>query len=284
LQETYLSKVKMIYIDPPYNTGNDFIYNDSFTADKGEYDEASGQRDEDGGRLVANPDSNGRYHSDWLSMMYPRLKLARNLMREDGLIFISVDDNERDNLKKICDEVFGENNFIECMIWKKRYGGGAKEKYLVSLHEYVLIYSKNSIFIENIYVPLSEESIKRYYKLKDTNFELRGPYRTHPLEAGKAVDERPNLVFNINAPDGSVIYPKRQWYWSKDRVEAAISSGELEFIKGKSGDWSVHSKQYLKDESGSVREAKAFSLIDDVYSQHGTNEILDIFGNAKIFP
>ena len=116
LQETYLNKIKMIYIDPPYNTGNDFIYNDNFIADKDEYDEASGQRDEEGGRLVANPDSNGRYHSDWLSMMYPRLKLARNLLRENGVIFISIDDNEQANLKKICDEVLEKETLLEIFV------------------------------------------------------------------------------------------------------------------------------------------------------------------------
>ena len=120
LQETYLGKIKMIYIDPPYNTGNDFIYNDNFTQDKAEYDEESGNVDDKGGRLVSNPDSNGRYHSDWLSMMYPRLKLARNLLKDDGVIFISIDDGEVANLRKICDEVFGENGFLANFIWKKK--------------------------------------------------------------------------------------------------------------------------------------------------------------------
>lgn len=283
LQEGYLGKVKMVYIDPPYNTGRDFVYNDNFTRSREEELEASEQINESGGRLVANPETNGRYHSDWLNMIYPRLKLARNLLKDDGLIFISIDDNEIENLKKLCDELFGEENFIDNMIWKKRYGGGAKEKYLVTLHEYILVYAKNIQCTKEIHIPLSDESVKRYYKSKDVNFDLRGPYRTHPLEAGKAVDARPNLVFDIPAPDGHMITPKRQWYWSKERVLSAISKNELEFVKGKSGEWTVHSKQYLYDENGIKRQAKAFSLIDDVYSQHGTNEILNIFGNAKIF-
>jgi len=283
LQKSYLGAIKMIYIDPPYNTGKDFIYKDNFTRDKEEELRESGQIDEDGGRLVTNLDSNGRYHSDWLSMMYPRLKLARNLLKDDGVIFISIDDNEVHNLRKICDEIFGEDNFVDNMIWKKRYGGGAKEKYLVSLHEYMLVYAKNIEFLGELFIPLDDESIKRYYKLKDKNFDIRGPYRTHPLEAGKAVDERPNLVFDITAPDGSIIKPKRQWYWNKERVENAILNGEIEFVKNKDGEWTVHSKQYLKDENGIIRQTKAFSIVDDVYSQHGTNETIDIFGNAKLF-
>ncbi|MBN4063516.1 site-specific DNA-methyltransferase, partial [Cardiobacterium sp. AH-315-I02] len=147
LQETYLNKIKMIYIDPPYNTGNDFIYKDNFTADKGEYEEASGQRDEDGGRLVANSDSNGRFHSDWLSMMYPRLKLSRNLLREDGVIFISIGDNEQSNLKRLCDEVFGEDNFINQISVKAKpssgASGGGEDIKLKKNIEYLLCYCRS---------------------------------------------------------------------------------------------------------------------------------------------
>ena len=144
LQDSYLGKVKMIYIDPPYNTGNDFIYKDNFTQGKNEYLEESGQVREDGGRLVANPESNGRYHSDWLSMMYPRLKLARNLMRDDGIIFVSIDDNELPGLQKLCDEIFGENNFIGNLIWSKKRKGSFLSKKLVSVTEYIVAYGKNS--------------------------------------------------------------------------------------------------------------------------------------------
>jgi len=209
--------------------------------------------------------------------------LARTLLKDDGMIFISIDDKEVHNLRKLCDEVFGELNFIDCIIWKKRYGGGAKEKYLISLHEYVLVYAKNEAMLENIYVPLTEESINRYYKLKDSNFDKRGPYRTHPLEATKSMGERKNLVFGIPAPDNTVVFPKRQWLWGKERVEEALEKGELEFIKSRDGSWSVHTKQYLREEDGSIRQAKAFSIIEDVYSQHGTNEILELFGSAQVF-
>ncbi|MBI9060148.1 MAG: site-specific DNA-methyltransferase [Labilibaculum sp.] len=283
LQESYLGKIKMIYIDPPYNTGNDFIYKDNFKISKDEYEEELGTENEEGEKLFKNTDSNGRFHSDWLSMMYERLTIARDLLKDDGVIFISIDDNEVHNLRKISDEIFGEENFVDQLIWKKRYGGGAKEKHLVSLHEYILMYCRNIERLGEIFIPLTEESIARYYKLKDVNFEKRGPYRTHPLEAGKAVDARPNLVFEIKAPDGTIIKPKRQWYWNKERVEIAVSKNEVEFVKGLNGEWTVHSKQYLKDENGTIREGKSFSIIDEVYSQHGTNETLEIFGNAKMF-
>ncbi len=289
LQKSYFGKIKMIYIDPPYNTGNDnFIYPDKFSETKEEYLSRIGDKDETGyltreGLFHKNSKDSGHYHSNWLSMMYPRLFLARNLLRDDGVIFVSIDDNEVHNLRLLMNEVFGEENFIDSIIWKKRYGGGAKEKYLVTLHEYILVYSKNIASFGEIYIPLAEESIKRYYKLKDVNFFRRGHYRTHPLEAGKAVDERPNLIFDITAPDGSKISPKRQWYWNKERVKNAINNNEIEFIKGQDGNWSVHSKQYLKDKNGIIRQDKAFSIIDNVFSQHGTNEIIELFSNAKIF-
>lgn len=283
LQKSYFGKVKMIYIDPPYNTGNDFVYKDDFKDNLANYQRLTGQKDEEGNPLTTNSDSTGRYHSNWLNMMYPRLKLARNLLKDDGVIFISIDDNEVHNLRKICDEIFGESNFIDSIIWKKRYGGGAKEKYLVTLHETTLMYAKNENALSNIYVPLTEESVKRYYKSKDVNFATRGPYRTHPLEATKSMGERKNLVFPIPGPDGSEIWPKRQWLWGKDRVLNALKNHELEFLKGNKGEWSVHSKQYLIEENGEQRQGKAFSIIDDVFTQHGTNEIIDIFSNAQIF-
>ncbi|MBV1876430.1 MAG: site-specific DNA-methyltransferase [Pseudomonadales bacterium] len=149
LQETYLDKIKMIYIDPPYNTGKDFIYNDNFTADKAEFDEASGQRDEGGRRLVANLDSNGRYHSDWLSMMYPRLKLARNLLCDNGVIFISIDENENINTRKICHEVFGEENFIGNIIWKNVTDNNPTN--VATEHEYIVVYAKSRAKLEPVW-------------------------------------------------------------------------------------------------------------------------------------
>lgn len=283
LQESYLGQVKMIYIDPPYNTGNDFIYEDDFSEDTTDFLERSEQIDEDGNRLVTNTESNGRFHSDWLTMMYSRLKLARTLLKDDGVIFISIDDNEQANLKKICDSIFGQSNFIDPVIWKKRYGGGAKEKFLVALHEYVLVYAKDKTKLSNFYKPLSKEQIDRYYTNKDEFYKEKGGYRTHPLEAMKSFDARSNLNFPIPAPDGQQVYPKRQWRWSKDRVKVALENNEIEFNQNKDSQWILSSKQYLIDSNGEIRKTKPFSIIDDVYTQHGTNEILRLLGNTKVF-
>ena len=284
LQESYLGKVKMIYIDPPYNTGNDFIYADDFMRSQEEENEQMGMFDEDENRLFKNTDTNGRFHSDWCSMIYSRLMLARNLLTDTGLIFVSIDDCELTNMRRICDEVFGESNFVDTIIWKKRYGGGAKEKWLVSLQEYVLVYCKNAALLGELYVPLTKDSIERYYQKKDENYATRGGYRTHPLEATKSMDARANLVYPIPAPDGSEIWPKRQWLWSKDRTYEALSKGELEIYQGNDGSWQVATKQYLRDADGTERLGKMFSIIENIYTQHGTNEMISLMGNAKIFP
>ena len=287
LQKSYYGKVKMIYIDPPYNTGNDFIYNDKFSRTKREELIANGSIDDDGNIINhdlyrQNTRDSGHFHSNWLNMMYPRLFLARNLLRQDGIIFVSIDDNEVKNLRAMMDEIFGEENFVDCIVWKKRYGGGAKEKYYVTLHEYVLVYARDIETVDDITVPLTEESIKRYYTLKDENFDIRGPFRTHPLEATKSMGDRPNLIFPIKGPDGTEIMPQRQWLWSKERVKEAQQDGELYFIKNPKG-WTVHTKQYLRDKNGENRQGKMQSVIDDIFTQHGTNEIIDYFDNAQIF-
>ncbi|MEO8711908.1 MAG: site-specific DNA-methyltransferase [Parafilimonas sp.] len=289
LQKSYYGKIKVIEIDPPYNTGNDsFIYPDSFKENKADYEKRIGDKDEEGylmkeGLFRKNSKDSGHYHSNWLSMMYPRLFLAKNLLRDDGVIFVHIDDNEVHNLRLLMNEIFGEENFVDCIIWKKRYGGGAKEKHLVSLHEYALVYAKSKDNLNPIFIPNNQESIERYYTKKDKHFDKCGRYRTHPLEATKSMGDRKNLIFPIPAPDGTVALPKRQWLWSKERTLEALKNDELEFMKDRDGNWTVHTKQYLKDENGNVREIKAFSVIDNVYTQHGTNEIIELFGNAQIF-
>ena len=283
LRQNYYGAIKMIYIDPPYNTGNDFVYNDSFNMAEDEADKAEGVIDDYGERFTVNLKSGNRFHANWLNMIYPRLKLAKDLLTDDGIIIISIDDCEQKDLKYVCDDIFGEANFIDNIIWKKRYGGGAKERYLVSLHEYALMYAKDINNIEEIFVPLSKESAERYYTKKDEYYSTRGGYRTHPLEAGKAMDARPNLIYPIPAPDGSEIWPRKQWLWSKERAYDALEKGELEIVKGKDDKWVVSSKQYLYDENGEMRPGKFFSIIDNVYTQHGTNEMIKIMGDAKIF-
>ena len=277
LQTAYYRKVKMIYIDPPYNTGNDFVYADDFADPMSRYKEVTQQT------TKSNPETMGRFHTNWLNMMYPRLRLAANLLRDDGLIFISIDNNEVNNLRKICDEVFGEENFLECIIWKKRYGGGPKERYLVNLQEYILLYCKNKTELKDLFVPLSQESIDRYYSKRDEFYDTKGPYRTQPLEAAKSLDSRENLVYPIPAPDGSEIWPKRQWLWSKERAYAALERNGLVINQADDGQWYVAIKQYLYDDNGETRQTKMPSIIEEIYTQHGSKEIEGIMGGAKIF-
>lgn len=272
LQESYLGKIKMIYIDPPYNTGNDFVYKDNFKRDSDEELIESGQKDEYNQRLVANPNASGRYHSDWISMMYPRLKLARNLLSENGIVLISIDDNEIDNLKKICLEVFGENNFVSQIVWKSKYGAGAKTNGFIDVHEYILCFSKHPI--GNLESPIGEESKKAYNK-KDEKFGQRGGYFTQPLMT-TSMDDRPNLQYSI-FHDGVEIKPRKQWVWSKERLEDAISKNEVVFSLKKDGTYSVRSKQYLIDENGIERKGKPLSVMIGPYTQEGTSDIKSLF-------
>lgn len=272
LQESYLGKIKMIYIDPPYNTGNDFVYKDNFSRDAQDELLDSGQKDEYNQRLIVNPETGGRYHSDWLTMMYPRLKLARNLLTEDGIIFISIDDNEIDNLKKICNEVFGEINFISQVIWKSKYGAGAKTNGFIDVHEYILCYSKKPI--QSLESPIGEESKKSYNK-KDNKFITRGGYFTQPLMT-TSMDDRPNLQYSIFY-NGIEIKPRKQWVWSKERLEEAIANDEVVFSLQNDGTYSVRSKQYLIDENGNERKGKPISVMIGPYTQEGTSDILSLF-------
>lgn len=281
LQKSYYGQVKMIYIDPPYNTGKEFIYPDNFSESLDTYLQYAGLKDSEGRTFSTNTANEGRFHTKWLNMMYPRLYLARNLLREDGVIFISIDDNEVENLRRMCDEIFGEENFIESFVWKKSYGGGPKEKYAVTQHEYSLLYARNKDAIDEFNLPYDQEKVKRYYKHTDEKEALRGPYRLKPLEATKSMDARPNLVYGIPAPGGEDILPKRQWLWSKERVLKALDNNELKIIDGKDGK-TVNYKQYLRDENGVERGEKPFSVIDGIYTQHGTDDLRSIFDDKVV--
>ena len=250
LRENYLGKVKMIYIDPPYNTGNDFVYNDDFSQTTGEYMHNSGQEDEEGNRLVANTESNGRFHTDWLNMIYPRLKVAKDLLSEDGVIFISIDDNEVENLRKVCDEIFGEYNSPATIIWEKADSPRMDAKSFSSRHDFILVYAKclrdeifNKPVISNIpdHYDKVDNSGNRYY-LKPLRYMGNADTR----------EARPNLYYAIKAPDGELVFPKRadgsdgRWRWSREKV--ASEQNRLEFIKGRDG-WSVYTKIYADAEA-----------------------------------
>src|SRR3972149_5608365 len=223
LQKSYFGKIKMIYIDPPYNTGNDsFIYPDKFSETKEEYLNRIGDKDEEGymtkeGMFRKNSKENGQYHSNWLNMMYPRLYLARNLLRDDGVIFVSIDDNEVSNLRKVCDEIFGEENFVGIISWKNKYGAGAKTKGFIEVHEYVFCYSKQKII--DIQAELTKEQIDEYDK-KDEKYNTRGGYVTQPLMT-KSMDDRENLKYSITY-NGENICPRKQWVWEESRLLTSI--------------------------------------------------------------
>jgi adenine-specific DNA-methyltransferase len=284
LFKPYFGRVKLIYIDPPYNTGQDFVYPDNYADPLKAYLQITGQADAEGNLLTSNPETSGRYHSTWLSMMYPRLFLARQLLSDDGAIFVSIDDHEMHHLRILMNEVFGEENRVECFIWKKSYGGGAKEKYAVTQHEYVLLYAKDLAGIDDLWLPPDAAAEARYYKYQDEKFETRGPYRLKPLEATKSMDSRPNLVYPIPSPKGGEILPKRQWWWGKERTTVALKNNELVFT-GNGENVSVSYKQYLRDENGEARGAKPFSVIDGIYTQQGTADLVELFGESVIqFP
>ena len=278
LQESYRRKIKMIYIDPPYNTGNDFVYKDNFATDRETELFESGQIDEYGKRMVANPETSGRYHSDWLTMMYPRLKLARNLLTDDGVIFISIDDNEGNNLKKVCDEVFGEDNFIEQIIWKNKYGAGAKTVGFISVHEYIMCYSKRPI--KELTSELDEESRARFNK-RDDKYSIRGGYMTQPLMTN-SLGDRPNLMYELEYK-GVKIKPNKQWVWSKERMFQAIENDEVEFNLQNDGTYSVRSKSYLIDENGNMRRGKPTTIYNGPFTQDGTKDLKELFDNQIIF-
>jgi adenine-specific DNA-methyltransferase len=284
LYKGYFGRVKMIYVDPPYNTGQDFVYPDNFADPLDVYLKLTGQATAEGKLSTTNTETSGRYHSAWLSMMYPRLFLARQLLADDGVIFISIDDHELDNLRLMMNEVFGEENRIECFIWKKSYGGGAKEKYAVTQHEYVLLYARNLESVADLWLPPDPEAERRYYKYRDENADRRGPYRLKPLEATKSMDPRPNLIYPIPLPSGGQVMPKRQWWWARERTMDALARGELVFT-GEGENLSVSYKQYLRDENGETRGAKPFSIIDGIYTQQGTADLIEIFGQPVMqFP
>ncbi|MCK9276411.1 MAG: site-specific DNA-methyltransferase [Syntrophales bacterium] len=226
LQESYLGKVKMIYIDPPYNTGNDFVYRDNFTRDKDEYEEEAGVYDEDGDRLFRNTERNGRFHSDWCNMMYPRLVLARSLLRDDGVICISIDDYEIDNMRKICGEVFGESNFVAQIIWQRKYAVSNDDPGIASMHEYIIVYQKSPVFARNL-LPRTEKQLVRYRNLDN---DPRGDWSSDNYISNKSRYERPTLWYPIIHPKtGEEVWPDENavWRYSKEKHEQMVRENRL---------------------------------------------------------
>ena len=288
LQKSYLGKVKMIYIDPPYNTGNDFVYHDHFAHSKQEEDLFAGNVDELGNRYLKNTDSNGRYHSDWCSMIYSRLMVARTLLTEDGVFFISIDDNEVENLRKICDEVLGENNFVTNIVWQSTAGSNTGTD-IVTVTENILVYTKN----RNVFKFNGKLSDENSYTFSDEYENIRGKYSLDKMDrrrVGSHYSEA--LNYPITMPDGSLRYPGGyseksaegwNYLWSKTKVDWGLKNGFIVF-KQNNGVWNVYNKRYSKvDNEGNVieRSTPYRNLItsDICNTAQGTAEIRTLFGN-----
>ena len=285
LQETYLGKVKMIYIDPPYNTGNDFVYEDDFARSTSEYLANSGQFDEEGNRLVQNTESNGRFHTDWLNMMYPRLKLAKDLLTDDGVIFISIDDNEVENLKKVCNEVFGSANYIATFPWRKRTAKSDVPFGVSQDYEWIGAYAKTQSFFASI-----EGKERKYFETPDLPGQ---PWRIHDLTTQRTAGERPNSDFIMVNPKTGEEYPAnplRTWAMTKDtfpkyyKENRIVFPGDYNFLKITKPAFRYFKKD---DERKSGRnfgmKPVSTRLPDDIgMSLDGTKEMSDLFG-SKVF-
>jgi hypothetical protein len=275
LQESYLGKVKMIYIDPPYNTGNDFIYADDFMRSQEEENEQMGMYDEDENRLFKNTDTNGRFHSDWCSMIYSRLLLARNLLTDDGVIFISIDDNEQENLKKCCDEVFGRQNFVGVILWKKKTNGN-NMGFLPPVHDYIFCYAKNIDAIKDMGYPVTDDFIAKTFSNPDR--DMRGPWTTTDLSANHK-----GPYFAIRNPqNGDIHYPPKGRYWvfNEQEVQKRIEDGRIIF--GKSGTGKPVQKVFLSSRKFAKVRADSW-WGNNGMNEDATRELSELFGESKLF-
>lgn len=278
LQNSYMGKVKMIYIDPPYNTGNDFVYHDDFHQTKQDYDLFSGDVTVEGERLVKNTESNGRFHSDWCSMIYSRLMVARSLLKEDGVIFISIDDCEQRNMKNICDEVFGESNFITQIVWQKIHSIKNDARYFSENHEYALIYAKNKEHFKVGLLPRTEEMNSRY---KNPDNDPRGPWQSGDLVAS---GERSNGHYIIKSPKSGKEFDVPQgkhWVYSEENLRALVADNQIWF--GDDGNSFPRKKRFLSDVQDG-RTPSTIWLSEEVgHNQSATREVKLLFDDNKYF-
>lgn len=275
LRETYLGKVKMIYIDPPYNTGNDFVYNDDFAQSKDTFEQASGLFDEEGNQTIdpmqRNTESNGRFHTDWLNMIYPRLKVARDLLTEDGVIFISIDDNEVENLARICNEIYGADNCVIKFCWRRRKTQANLSKYVSQVHEYILVYAKNLTMLSFNRIPYSKEYIEKAFSNKDN--DPKGLYQTGPLARPA---NSSNKEYTLTMPNGREITAK--WSCSQTTFDQYVKEGRL-FIP-KDGEGMPRIKIYLSELPGMIPN----TWLDDIASNDdAARMIASLFGSMAYF-
>ncbi len=279
LQETYLAKVKLIYIDPPYNTGNDFVYEDDFAEDSASYFERSNQKDDAGRRLNANTESNGRFHSDWLSMMYSRLKLARNLLCDDGVIFISIDDNEQSNLKRMCDEIFGEDNFISTIVWEKRYSPQNAVKWFSESHDFLVVYAKNKL---NWFPNLLERSDEMNARYKNPDNDPRGVWK--PVDStAQGGHGTKSQFYELTAPNGKrhSLPNGRCWLYTEQVLKTMIADNRIWF--GADGNNVPAIKRFLTEVKQGTACQTIWKYSDVGHSQDAKKEVNDLFPECAVF-
>ena len=277
LQNSYLNKVKMIYIDPPYNTGNDFIYRDNFKVSKEDYEEELGLFDEEENRLFKNTETNGRYHSDWCSMMYPRLQLARNLLTDDGVIFISIDDNEVHNLRKICDEVFGEENFVANVVWERAYSPVNLKKHFSECHDYLLCYTKNLNSVVCNGLIRTDDANARY---SNPDNDERGVWKSSDLSVGPVIQEK---VYEITTPSGRKVLPPNGYCWrlTKERFEQFLSENRIWF--GESGNNVPSIKRFLSEVKDRITPMTIWKYSEVGHSQSAAQNLKKLFDDNAYF-
>ena len=276
LYKPYFGRIKAIYIDPPYNTGNDFIYPDNYKKPLDSYLQLTGQVDSEGNLQTSNPETSGRYHSAWLSMMYPRLFLARQLLTEDGIIFISIDDREVYNLRFMLNEIFGEENCLQQVVWQRHGGGGNDSKYFATDHEYILAYAKNLHAINKLRRPLTEKE-KTEFKFKDDHYEERGPYKTSVFEPMRPDNPAPGLRYEIECPDGTMAY--NEWGQKESGFLKLKSEDRIVFKRKQNGEWQVEKKIYMKE---SMRVPRSL-LTKEEKNSKGRKQLREIFDTDGVF-
>ena len=280
LQETYLGKIKMIYIDPPYNTGNDFVYEDDFAQSTDEYLANSGQYDEDGNRMVQNTESNGRFHTDWLNMIYTRLKLAKDLLAEDGIIFVSIDEHESHNMRKICDEIFGAENFISQIVWEKRYTRSNNAKRFTTLTEPIICYVKSITSVTDIKEKRSDKADSIY---SNPDNDPRGAWTSVSYVNPATKEQRPNLVYPILNPITGVVveHPTNAWKYEKSTYDKHVQENRLYW--GKAGENTYpRLKKFLSEMDGGMVPVDLWRQEDTGTTDQGSKELESLLGR-KIF-
>jgi adenine-specific DNA-methyltransferase len=274
LQESYLGKVKMIYIDPPYNTGNDFVYRDDFSRNREDYEDEAGMYDEADNRLFKNTETNGRFHSDWCSMIYPRLVLARNLLRDDGAIFISCDDNEQANIKKMCDEIFGNVNFVDVLIWKKMYGGKNDSKWFLHYHDYIMVYAKSK---NDWYPNLLPRTDKQNDRYKNPDNDPRGPWKSGDFTG---VGVSPSCIYPITTPSGRIVHPPagKRWISNEITYNELLADNRIWF--GSNGSNVPSIKRFLAEVKDGVSQSTFLDYSEVGHSDEANKELRNLLGGA----